>query len=436
MTEQRPLTKLLSRALVGELDYKKRILRGILIGLIPIEVMFVLIGWRIQNPLTYGMHLVILACVILAIATMYSRLSDTRIRRYYLVLVTIGLAAILVTNVQDFAEIDLLQYTPWMTVVAVLGVFLIGRIVGIIWAVVYLGLVGIPFLLSQPAVLPPEQINELRLNTLIVVVAMTILTVTFEWSAGNIQRRLIQQQREAEQANRAKSDFLANMSHELRTPMNHIIGFTELVLDNRTDELNKEKTEYLQDVLASSRHLLELINDMLDLSKIEAGKVTLEYEDIDIAELIESSVGVVAETLNTQGIALDMDLDRIPPAVPGDRRKLRQVIYNILSNAVKFTQAGGSIRIAGQITADGNHLDIGVWDSGIGIGEENLERIFMAFEQGDNTGNHAVKGTGLGLSVSRRLVELHGGSIWAESEGEGRGAVFHFTLPLVGGAET
>ncbi|PKN29367.1 MAG: hypothetical protein CVU64_08590 [Deltaproteobacteria bacterium HGW-Deltaproteobacteria-21] len=258
----------------------------------------------------------------------------------------------------------------------------------------------------------------------------------------------------AEQANRAKSEFLANMSHELRTPLNHVIGFTELVADKRVGELNSQQEEYLKDVLESSRHLLSLINDILDLSKVEAGKIALEPCAVSIKNLLENSLIMVKETAMKHRIRLAAEFDSIPDLIRVDERKLKQVMYNLLSNAVKFTPDGGAVHVAaghvvgtnGDSGNEGgpdifrgasqeqghgrNHLRIAVSDTGIGIKKEDLERIFAPFEQVDCTVSRRYKGTGLGLSLTRRFVELHGGKIWAESEGEGHGSKFVLIIPI------
>jgi signal transduction histidine kinase len=259
----------------------------------------------------------------------------------------------------------------------------------------------------------------------------------------------------AEAANRAKSDFLANMSHELRTPLNHILGFTELVVDRQCGELNEEQEEYLNDVLQSSRHLLSLINDILDLSKVEAGKLELQVQEIYLRKLLEGSLGMVKEKAMKHGIRLLTDIDGIPEEIQADERKLKQIIFNLLSNSVKFTPDGGSVTLSARYlsfrdghwrTQDGESvdlvldgddrlgkgglIDISVQDTGIGIRREDLERIFDPFEQGDNSSSRRYQGTGLGLSLSRKLVELHGGKIWAASEGEGKGSIFNFVIPF------
>ncbi len=250
------------------------------------------------------------------------------------------------------------------------------------------------------------------------------------------------------------------MSHELRTPLNHIIGFTELVAGKECGDLNPVQEEYLNDVLQSSRHLLSLINDILDLSKVEAGKLELQPAEIYLRRLLENSLSMVMEKAKRHGIRLLTDMDGIPEVIRADERKLKQILYNLLSNAMKFTPDGGSVTLSARylclrdgrwITQDGyvaeypfnaddplggkkELIEIAVHDTGIGIKGEDLQRIFDRFEQVENSASRRFAGTGLGLSLSKRLVELHRGKIWAESEGEGNGSKLILILPISTGS--
>ena len=254
---------------------------------------------------------------------------------------------------------------------------------------------------------------------------------------------------QAEAANRAKSDFLANMSHELRTPLNSIVGFTEVVLDKQVGDLNTDQEEYLTDVLQSSRHLLSLINDILDLSKVEAGKMELSLSRVDLKGLMERSLVIIKEKALKHRIALSSSFDGVPEIISADERKLKQVLYNLLSNAVKFTPDGGSVCLSavsgpqarmlldagpgvGTVFAGNgtSFVVISMTDTGIGIKQDDFVRIFDPFEQADGSISRRFQGTGLGLSLSRRLVEMHHGLIWAESEGEGKGSTFRVLLPV------
>jgi PAS domain S-box-containing protein len=261
-----------------------------------------------------------------------------------------------------------------------------------------------------------------------------IMGVTRDITDRRQRMEMQQAKAAAEKANQAKSDFLANMSHELRTPLNHIIGFTELVVDQLFGPLNHAQTENLNDVLQSSHHLLELINDILDLSKVEAGRMAIEPTTFQLAPLLENSLVMVKEKGLKHGIALDLDVHSAPPTIRADQRKFKQILYNLLSNAVKFTPDGGNVRLSARMTNGSQppQLEVSVSDTGIGLAADHLERIFNTFEQVESSTARHFEGTGLGLALSRRLVELHGGHIWAESPGLNRGSRFVFSLPQTG----
>lgn len=274
----------------------------------------------------------------------------------------------------------------------------------------------------------------------------------------NAETKLKQAKESAERANTAKSEFLANMSHELRTPLNHIIGFTELVLNTGGANLNDDQIDYLTDVLSSSQHLLSLINDVLDLSKIEAGKIEIEPSQTNIVKLIQGSLVMVKEKALKRGMDLSVQVQDLPDYILADARKLKQIMYNLLSNAVKFTPHGGRISVTGglinrmridhlcengiieginpDILIDREWIQISVQDSGAGIEEGCLELIFRPFAQLEEEGGKVCEGTGLGLSLTKTLVELHGGRIWAESDGKGKGATFHYILPVLSDADS
>ncbi|UCF94117.1 MAG: hypothetical protein JSW39_08160, partial [Desulfobacterales bacterium] len=220
------------------------------------------------------------------------------------------------------------------------------------------------------------------------------------------------------------------------------IGFTEIVVDQHFGKLNAVQAEYLGDVLQSSQHLLSLVNDILDLSKVEAGRFTLQPAAVDLRSLLEASMTVIEDDARTRGIKLSTEMQGIPASIHADERKLKQIIYNLLSNASKFTPEGGTIRLAACrasdaeaaareiVNAPGRALvKITVEDTGIGLKPEDLQRIFDPFEQVDGSKSRKYQGTGLGLALARNLVELHGGRIWAESEGLAKGSRFNFIIP-------
>jgi signal transduction histidine kinase len=237
---------------------------------------------------------------------------------------------------------------------------------------------------------------------------------------------LADKSRQLEVASRHKSEFLSNMSHELRTPLNAIIGFAEVLSERMFGELNDKQREYVSDITESGRHLLSLINDILDLSKVEAGHMELEVSDVDLPSLIENALTLIRERAARREITLERAVDARVGAVRGDERKLKQVLLNLLSNAVKFTPEGGRIRVAAA-PADGV-VEVAVRDTGVGIAPEEQEAVFEEFRQ---VGSSAAKqeGTGLGLALCRRFIELHGGTIRVQSA-LGEGSTFTFSIPL------
>jgi signal transduction histidine kinase len=230
---------------------------------------------------------------------------------------------------------------------------------------------------------------------------------------------------ELETASRHKSEFLANMSHELRTPLNAILGFSQLLQQGLYGELNAKQAEYVEDIRSSGTHLLSLINDVLDLSKVEAGQVELEVAAFSLREAVEQAVVMVRERASTSGVSVSVRIEPEVPLVSGDERRIRQVLFNLLSNAVKFTPAEG--RVEASASCVGDEIQVAVSDTGPGIPPEDRRRIFKEFQQTD-LGAKQHEGTGLGLALSKQLVELHGGRIWVESE-LGAGSRFVFALP-------
>jgi signal transduction histidine kinase len=240
-------------------------------------------------------------------------------------------------------------------------------------------------------------------------------------------REIEDKSRQLEAASRHKSEFLANMSHELRTPLNAVIGFSEVLLQRMFGELNVKQDEYLKDIYASGQHLLSLINDILDLSKIEAGRMELAPAPFHLPSALENAVTLVRERAVRHGITLQVEIDPRLDEIVGDERKVKQVLLNLLSNAIKFTPEGG--RISLKAARPDGVVEIAVTDTGVGIAPEDQAAIFEEFRQ-VGSDERKREGTGLGLTLAKKFVELHGGRIWVESE-PGRGSTFTFTLPVV-----
>ena len=243
---------------------------------------------------------------------------------------------------------------------------------------------------------------------------------------ARLYREIEVKSRELEAASRHKSEFLANMSHELRTPLNAILGFSEVLAERMFGDINEKQAEYIGDILESGQHLLSLINDILDLSKIEAGRMELDLCDFDLPSAIESTVMLVRERAQRHGVTLACTIDERLGTVRADERKLKQVLLNLLSNALKFTPEGGKISVSAALR--GGMAEISVQDTGVGIAPEDQEAVFEEFRQ-VGTASKKVEGTGLGLAISRKFIELHGGKIWVTSQ-VGAGSTFAFALPL------
>ena len=232
--------------------------------------------------------------------------------------------------------------------------------------------------------------------------------------------------RQLEIADKHKSEFLANMSHELRTPLNAIIGFSEVLIEKMFGELNDKQEDYLKDIHSSGRHLLSLINDILDLSKIEAGRMDLEVSTFDVQSALANALTLVRERAQRHTISLGLEIDPRIDTLSADERKFKQIMLNLLSNAVKFTQDGGRVDVRARL--EGEALEVAVHDNGIGIAPEDQAAVFEEFRQVGRHYTNKQEGTGLGLSLTKRFVELHGGRLWLQSE-PGKGSTFSFTIP-------
>ena len=256
---------------------------------------------------------------------------------------------------------------------------------------------------------------------------------------------------EAEAANMAKSRFLANMSHEFLSPLNTVIGFSQLLKAKTHGELNEKQIEFANNVLESGQHLEKLINKILEFSKIETESIELKLSEFDTGDALQGAVNQIKESADKKGIALALDVQPNMPPITADQDKFKQIVLNLLNNALKFTPTGGSIALTAktikgselQIPGSGlpgnpsqlsdietNFLQISISDTGVGVRPEDQERIFSIFEQVDTSSKRLFSGTGMGLAMSSKLVELHKGKIWIESEGEGKGSRFSFVLPL------
>jgi len=235
-------------------------------------------------------------------------------------------------------------------------------------------------------------------------------------------------ERKAQEANRLKSDFLANMSHELRTPMNAIIGFSELLIDKRVGDLNAKQLDYLKDIHASGSHLLQLINDILDIAKIESGKTELVIDTFSITAAIEEVIKVVKPIADKKGVHITIEMSDAVDKIAADKNKFKQILFNLTSNAIKFNQTDGNVLVKTELCDDGFFV-LKVTDTGIGIAQENMRKLFIPFVQLDTGTARKHEGTGLGLALTKTIIELHGGTISVEST-LGQGSTFSVKMPI------
>jgi len=271
---------------------------------------------------------------------------------------------------------------------------------------------------------PPHPLNDKELALLKTFADQAVIAI----QNARLFREIQQKSRELEVASQHKSEFLANMSHELRTPLNAIIGFSEVLLERMFGEINEKQDDYLKDIHSSGKHLLSLINDILDLSKVEAGRMELEPAAFDVPTAIDNAMTLVRERAQRHDIALGVDVAGGVDEIVADERKFKQILLNLLTNAVKFTPDGGRVDVVARRA--GPLLEVAVRDTGIGIAKDDQDAVFEEFRQVGRHYTNKQEGTGLGLALTRRFVELHGGTIRLDSE-PGKGSTFTFTIPVV-----
>ena len=297
-------------------------------------------------------------------------------------------------------------------------------------AIITLIIYGLLFLLLKT--LYDRMIEFPEASTALIITILSFMLVIMVFLFNRFSKKVIEKitayTAQIEAANKAKSVFLANMSHELRSPLNAVIGFSEVLKDGLAGTLSAKQKDYCGEIFNSGQHLLSLINDILDLSKIEAGKMTLELEKTNLSLLFASSRSIVREKALLHNIAINTSIAEGLGDVMVDVRKFKQIVYNLLANAVKFTPDGGSVLLEAQRTSAGQ-LEFSVTDTGIGISEKDMQRLFAPFEQLDSSLARKYEGTGLGLSMVKRLAELHGGTVSVRSE-LGKGSCFTVRIPF------
>ena len=267
----------------------------------------------------------------------------------------------------------------------------------------------------------------------IILLAIEDITERKEIEAGleKAHEELKELAAELKRTAQVKSEFLANMSHELRTPLNSINGFSEVLYDETFGPLNEKQKKYVNNVLTSGKHLLLLINQILDMAKVEAGKMKLSLSSLPMKTLLNDISMLVADMVSKKKIEMSLEIAEGLPNIEADELKVKEIIYNLFSNAVKFTPEGGKIGMRASARKADSEIEVVVWDTGVGIAPENMEKIFEGFFRVDTPYSRVTEGTGLGLPLSKKLVELHGGKLFVESEGLDRGTLVRFTLPII-----
>ncbi|HET6486173.1 MAG TPA: ATP-binding protein [Spirochaetia bacterium] len=443
-----------------ELSYRFQFARLMLLAVAPLFYAYAVHFYVIRLYLDSGFMLA--GGLITSVSTFLGvRIGQQRraVRFYY----GVALSIILILLLHDADVVwrnGRLEYLVWLFLYPPLTFFLLGEKIGVYAVLVVSVVMAFVLLFPIPGVSVQVNLTNLKIQFGVAFLSAIAGAYLYERTRrialeelGTRQERLLRSERrlretvdelrasnqkseqlavEARQASQAKSDFLAAMSHELRTPLHHIIGFTELVLEGVDGPLTDGQRECLGDVVFSSRHLLSLIEDILDLSKVEAGKPQIHPSPVDLRALVERSVVMVRDRAQRHRITIGIELPAVPAVLVADQRMMRQIAYNLLSNAVKFTPDDGRVSLTLAVEANGGELEaaeLRVTDTGVGIRPEDLERIFEPFVQVGATPGGGAEGTGLGLPLTRKLVELHGGRVWAESEGLGKGSTFRVRLP-------
>jgi len=278
-----------------------------------------------------------------------------------------------------------------------------------------------------------RQIQRVSGKERIILLAIEDITVRREIETGleKAHEELTELATELKRVARAKSEFLANMSHELRTPLNSINGFSEVLYDETFGPLNEKQKKYVNNVLTSGKHLLLLINQILDMAKVESGKMKLALSSLPMKSLLNDISMLVADMVGKKKIEMLLEIAEDLPVIEADDLKVKEIIYNLLSNAVKFTPEGGKIGMRASARKNDSEIEVVVWDTGEGIATENMEKIFEGFFRVDTPYSRVTEGTGLGLPLSKKMVELHGGKLTVESEGLNKGTSVKFTLPII-----
>jgi signal transduction histidine kinase len=429
---------------------RKRRFATILVALIvPLLIYYTIrhfIHGELLESAVNGAAALCLTAALLFRRTIFVRYRDT----IYLLIAAVMWAFMIYLTINN--EGDDSSRAFWLLIYPAVSIHLLGVRRSLPWVVSLFLLAGVYMYTSHPLLSEFPISGEGKIRFLLAYAVISVVSYGSSLMRVRFSNELVSQNTNlqsekaklaramhlAESANEAKSGFLSNMSHELRTPLNHIIGFTELVADERPGPLNKKQKEYLHDVLGSSGHLLSLINDVLDLSKVESGEMECVLGSVNVRDVVAQSAKVLDSEAHLKGIVFTTSFVDVPATIIADERRLRQILLNLFSNAVKFSNDGGSVKVVCGLQKDAGEgrrsVFVSVQDFGAGIAAADQRRVFDPFVQieSGNSGKH--QGTGLGLSLTRRLVDLHDGDISVESAGLGKGSTFTVTFPVSGPA--
>ncbi len=424
-----------------EASYQKRIFRYLVFIGAPFIVIYGIVLLFLSAP-AYIMGLYLLSVGIMGagFAVLMRPMSAEQFLGIHR-LVAIGyIGSLLSVQVISIAVFNRVEFSAWILLYPSMILLFMNRRDGLPSLIVCGVAFFVPLFLAGSVSVTPTGAATMKVNLVLIFVLVAACTYVIENTRRRFQSNLVHKQQEllkmkqsAEAASRAKSEFLSNMSHELRTPLNHIIGFTELLLESSAERRDDTSLEYLSDVLASGRQLLLLVNDVLDLARVEEGRLELNISSFTAREVMERSLKLVSNRAREKNVDVSIAPDVPPGTFHADASRLTQVLVNLLVNAVKFTPEGGHVAVGCRIvqddTPDGRLMEFAVSDNGVGIPSDKMPLLFERFSRLERPEYRSQEGAGLGLALSRELVLRQGGRIWAESAGEGRGSTFRFEIP-------
>ena len=426
-----------------EAGYQSRILRALVMIGAPFTVLYGVVLMLLSSPIyVMGPYLANLAVLTGGYVILLRPMPPERFLRVHRVVAAGYVATLLAVQILSIVVFDRFEFSSWILIYPSLVLLIMPRRAGLVTTATCAASFFIPLFLSRPVPLGPAEILLGKANLVLIYAVVAAAVLYIDRTRRRIQSDLARRTREAErlrelaeQASHAKTRFLANMSHELRTPLNHIIGFNELLREMALERGDATSAEYLTDVLESGRHLLSLVNDLLDLARVESGRLALSLEPVSARDLLRKAARLVSDRGAAKGVAVSVPGDEADIFFLADAVRLTQVLLNLLVNGVKFTPRGGRVTAAFRVVDEqdpgARSVEFSVTDTGAGIPEGSTSSLFERFSRLERGALRAEEGTGLGLALSKGIVESHGGRIWARSEGEGKGSTFSFRIPAL-----